>query len=249
MRSWLVWAAALSVWLTACGPIEIGFVITPTPSVTALVEPVIRIVTTRTSTTTVTASTPPTETPPPSETPVPPTSTRRPVIRTATATITPSETPSPSPSPTVTITPTPCAHTWFFSALVPARCPESAAQSSNAAAQRFERGRMIWFQIADRYFIFTGITSGSLLTVNGPLSGDPTPVGTPPPVGGFGILWRIGAPGVPAQRDVLGWAVELEFNYAAVLQCEVKDGNGQHCYLRLPEGPVVEYFKANWRQW
>lgn len=262
MKAGLWCAALLSAWLAACSPIEVGIVVTPTATSTARVEPVIQIAATRTAIVTVTSSGTPTgtfappTTPTPSDTPIPPTNTRRPIPRTATPSETPSTTPTPSVSPTVTLTPTPCAHTWFFSAPVPKRCPESAAVTAYAAAQRFERGRMLWLQMLDRYLVLVGAASGSLLTVDGPLPGDPTPIGTPPPpaglfepVSGFGILWRSGSTGVPAQRDVLGWATEPEFGYQAMLQCEVKVEDTQHCFIRLPEGPVVEHFRNNWRQW
>lgn len=264
----------MSLWLAGCGPIEVGFVVTPTASATVLVEPTVQIVATRTPTPTATVSATPTDTLEPTDTlappvtPVPPTNTRRPIVRPPSGTPAPTFTPTPSvtptmtPSPTLSVTPgpsptsTPCAHTWFFTAPVPDRCAEGPALRSVAAAESFERGRMIWIQATDNHYVFIGLTSGSFRKFAGPLPGDPNNrIGTPPPPGtfepvsGFGLIWRGEVPGSEGVRDQIGWALEPEFNYTAIQQCEVKVGDVQKCFLSLPNGALVEFSGSSWKQW
>lgn len=255
----------MSLWLAGCGAVEIGFVVTPTPSFTALITPTLRSETPRPPTLTPTASDTPTDPPTATETatatwtPIPPTNTRRPIVLPppTTPAPAPTETPTPTLTPTdgPTATPTPCAFAWFFAASLSERCAEGPPLRTSAAAESFERGRMIWLATTDTFYVFSGVTSGSFLKFSGPLPGDPSNrLGTPPPPGtfepvsGFGLLWRGEAPGSQGVRDLLGWALEPEFNYFATQQCELKTGDAQRCFLTLPNGALVELDGSSWKQ-
>lgn len=259
--------AGLGLLLTACGPVEIGLEpaapLTATPTRLAAVTLQPRPVGTRTPTLTPSPQ-PTTETPtsPPSPT-ASATATRRPATRAPALTAT--DTPSPTSTPTATVTPgpsptpTPCAHTWFFSETpAPAQCPAAAAATSPGASQRFERGRMLWVQSIDAYYILSGATSGDYrFTVGLVLKPNGSPdnrVGTPPPPGlvepvsGFGLLWRGEVVGVDGVREQLGWALEAEAPFSTPYQCTAAPETAV-CYVRDPDGRLTELGPGVWRQW
>lgn len=143
---------------------------------------------------------------------------------------------------------------WFF-ANAPARCPRTTPQTYQAAAERFERGRMIWLAEQGVYLIFIygdAQQNQPFLQHFDPLV--PIPGGgpdnrlglTPPPgrlepTSGFGLLWRGEVVGSERLHELLGWAIEPEFGYQARVQCEAGLAYSWSCYLELPEGGVINY--------
>jgi len=153
---------------------------------------------------------------------------------------------------------------WFFEN-APATCPALPLHSS-AAAQRFERGRMIWVAATGEYFAFfypPGGAQGEYRRVFDPLSLKPgasvdnrigltPPPGLHEPVSGFGLIWRGEVWGAEDIRPSLGWAVETEFGFQTVRQCEMALSAPLRCYLRTPEGTVISYYhygSPRWEYW
>jgi hypothetical protein len=149
-----------------------------------------------------------------------------------------------------------CHTTWFF-ADDPAAgiCPLQPTPSF-AAAQRFERGWMIWIEGLGRYVILENepLQEGDLRRrvtyVHDPLdvvrdtSEEVTaPDGFYAPISGFGLLWRGDTANRPAYREALGWALAPESGYETIHQCDNALPSGgrswQTCYLSGPEGDVV----------
>jgi hypothetical protein len=146
-----------------------------------------------------------------------------------------------------------CDATWFFSDEPQAGiCPREALHTY-AAAQHFERGIMIWLEKPGRYYIlegtalFEGATRNRVDIIEDPLevvqdtsSEVQPPPGLHAPVSGFGLVWRGDVTGSPGYRKRLGWALEPEFGYDAILQCDTAYPSGgrswQTCYLLGPEG-------------
>ncbi len=162
-----------------------------------------------------TATTPPTA--------PPPTPTQKPV-------------PTSQPTPTVpppTATPEPCAiaiapefasplaeHLDWLAAL---GCPLSEAGHTWAAEQRFQGGRMFWFEESDTIHILYAGTGTYAVEPDRYVEGDPedacpevgdAPAGLVKPVRGFNWHWCNTA-GV---RDQLGWGLEAEAGYEAIWQ-------------------------------
>lgn len=150
----------------------------------------------------------------------------------------------------------PCERTWFFSGEPQAGICPRAPLRSTAAAQRFERGLMIWLANPGRYYIFheTPVLEGAdrnrVDLINDPLqiSGDTADGYDPPdglyaPVSGFGLVWRGDVQQSAGYQQELGWALAPEFGYEAILQCDDALPSGgrswQTCYLQGPEGEVI----------
>jgi hypothetical protein len=149
-----------------------------------------------------------------------------------------------------------CDGTWFFSDEPQAGiCPREPLHSY-AAAQRFERGTMIWLEEPGRYYIlqgaplFEGAARKGVDIIDDPLeivrdtsSEVQAPPGLHAPVSGFGLVWRGDVAGSPGYRERLGWALEPELGYEAILQCDDALPSGgrswRTCYLRGPDGEVV----------
>ena len=184
--------------------------------------------------------------PPDASPPVTPTRTSTP---TATGTGTPTSTRTPSPAPD------PCENppSWFF-APAPEGCASAAPLNSQAAAQRFEHGQMLWVEAIDEYFVlFDGASQGApgnMLHLPAPLAFNPgaspdnrvpetPPPGLQQPVSGFGLIWRGEVAGTAGVRAALGWATQAEFGYAATYQCQAALADVWHCYLRAPNGQVL----------
>ena len=187
------------------------------------------------------------------------TPTRTPT-RVASAT-SPTSTASPSPSP---CPPTPA---WYVTPLPPV-CPATAPLISQAAAQRFERGQMLWIAALDQYVVlFDGSAAATrfMTYLPGPLdlkpgaSADNRVPATPPsgleqPVSGFGLIWRGEVVGSESVRAALGWATQAEFAYSTNHQCQASTTVEWSCYRRGPGGhilrlyytPGVGYFWDNW---
>jgi len=156
-----------------------------------------------------------------------------------------------------------CPLTWFFSDEPQAGiCPTEPVESA-AAAQRFERGTMIWLQQPGRYYVLEdallheqdvrkqlGVIQDPLEVVRDTSSGVIPPEGLYAPVSGFGLLWRGDVAGIAARagdstgyREALGWALVPEFTYDAILQCDDALPSGgrswQTCYLKGPGDEII----------
>lgn len=149
-----------------------------------------------------------------------------------------------------------CHTNWFFSDEPQAGiCPREPFRSY-AAAQRFERGIMIWLEQPGRYIILSkaGMDGQDEKTevyyVNDPLeivrdtSADiDPPEGLYAPVSGFGLVWRGDVSHSPGYRETLGWAIAPEFGYEAILQCDNAFPSGgrswQTCYLKGPDDEII----------
>ena len=156
-----------------------------------------------------------------------------------------------------------CSTTWFFSTEPQAGiCPREPVPSY-AAAQRFERGMMVWLQELGRYYILPGdplaAQGGQVQVVADPLEIVQDTAGQilPPqgllaPVSGFGLVWRGDVVGSPGFRDELGWALEPELGYQAIWQCDDAVPSGgrswQTCYLLGPDQRVIMFHPlGGWR--
>jgi hypothetical protein len=149
-----------------------------------------------------------------------------------------------------------CHVEWFFAdEWLVGGCPMEPIYT-HAAAQHFERGMMIWMEqpgeyvILDQNFVYTKMQK-QLDRIKDPLeiirntSADipSPPQGLYAPESGFGLVWRGDVSYSPGYRQALGWALEPEFGYEAVYQCDsgyVSSGIfWQFCYLKRPDGEVV----------
>ncbi len=184
---------------------------------------------------------------------------------TATLTVTPSPTATavltPTLTPTASTTPTPCGIAWFFTP-GPTDCPAGAAQTSAGAAERFERGQMLWMASNDTYYVLFNLgatpADGRLVFIrletlplkpgaNSDNQIDETPQpGLSQPIRGFGHIWRdevygdFAVLGGQTMRSVIGWAVEPEYAINATLQCaSARADTGQTCYLGIPGNRVI----------
>lgn len=140
---------------------------------------------------------------------------------------------------------------WFFSP-APALCPQGEASSSPGAAQRFERGVMIWRAEPDSFAIVH--EDGRYWIARAPyrFAEAPPVLAAPPgrfaPVSGFGDVWRgrivVDGPsplGEPLSA-LLGWAVEPERGVLIMSQCQrARAAAEQRCYLGSGDGLVVFY--------
>jgi LysM repeat protein len=188
-----------------------------------------------------------------------PPNARLPNTPTRTATPTPSATASATITPTPSLTPDPCqgqnAPAWFFTPAPPA-CPTAAAITSQAAAQRFEQGQMIWLGALDQYFVlFDGASASArtLLYLASPLDLKPgaspdnrvpetPPPGREQPLSGFGLIWRGEVVGTESARSLLGWATQSEFAFTTTCQCQASTTAEWNCYLRAPTGQILRFY-------
>jgi len=153
---------------------------------------------------------------------------------------------------------------WFFDD-PPGICPREAQLVSYAAAQRFEHGLLIWIEAQDTYYVLNdGFITPSgrqpiasklatLQILNGPLDLTPgasagnrveeePPNGFFEPVSGFGLVWRGEVVGIEDVRARLGWAVEPEYGFDTIYQCEMSCGSTWDCYLRGPQGEIFHLY-------
>jgi hypothetical protein len=159
-----------------------------------------------------------------------------------------------------TYTYAPCSSTWFFIP-APKYCPLEDAIVLEGAAQRFERGFMLWTRDRDAFYIFLDdgrywIVPAPYTFRDAPAVSDEPPPGRYKPISGFGDLWRgaIAVTGpVPLQeplRPLLGWAVEPEHTYTTEYQCHGgKRYEEQRCYMRGPSGEVVWFGPIGSGRW
>lgn len=186
----------------------------------------------------------------PTLTPSPTIEILSPTAAVSTAALTPRPRPTslpPDVSPAPTPSPTACPNPWFTS--VPAiTCPDAPAHKTEAAAQPFEHGWMIWLKTGGQYLIL--IDEGGFeqaadpLTITGDTSGNYSPPdGLFAPVSGFGLVWR-GDVSQSAGRNYpqrLGWASEAEFGFEAIIQCSHGPTPHWSCYLSGPRGGLIGY--------
>jgi hypothetical protein len=149
-----------------------------------------------------------------------------------------------------------CSGTWFYTNEPQSGICPLEALYTYAAAQRFERGLMVWLERPGRYYIVVDeqVVAGEQrkrldiisdpLTITGDTSqGIEAPSGLYAPVSGFGLVWRGDIEQSTGYRQVLGWALEPEFGYEAVLQCDNALPSGgrswQTCYLKGPGAEVL----------
>ena len=149
-----------------------------------------------------------------------------------------------------------CHTSWFFSDEFPAGVCPTAPVYSYAAAQRFERGTMIWTEELGRYLILEdallveGEARKRLSTIYDPLeivqdtSGQVEPPGgLLAPVSGFGLVWRGDVSGSPGYQESIGWALAPEFGYQAIFQCDDARPSGGRswvtCHLLGPDGEII----------
>jgi hypothetical protein len=148
-----------------------------------------------------------------------------------------------------------CTETWFYTAETQSGICPLEPVTTYAAAQHFQHGLMIWLDTPGRYYVFVeeplyaGEERKHLDQINDPLNitNDASQGLEPPqdlyaPVSGFGLVWRGDIKQSSGYRKILGWALEPEFGYQAILQCDdaLPSGgqNWQTCYLRGPGGDV-----------
>lgn len=190
--------------------------------------------------------------------PIPPSPT---ATSTATPTPTTTDVLTPTLTPTASATPTPCGTAWFFTP-GPADCPAGVAQTSSGAAERFERGQMVWMASNDTYFVLFNLgaspTDGRLVflrletlplkpgaNTDNRIDETPQP-GLSQPIRGFGHIWRdevygdFAVLGGQPMRAVIGWAVEPEYAINTTLQCSIaRPDSTQICYLGIPGNRVI----------
>jgi hypothetical protein len=148
-----------------------------------------------------------------------------------------------------------CHRTWFYTDAPQAGiCPQEPVRT-HAAAQRFERGMMIWLEQFGRYIILQETAGdegrrGRIAYLQDPLdvvrdtsAGVVAPDGLYAPASGFGLAWRGDVAGSPGFQETLGWALAPEFGYNALLQCDDALPSGgrswQTCRLQGPGGEVI----------
>jgi len=154
--------------------------------------------------------------------------------------------------------PWPCPQAYFFSP-APEACALYPATRTDAAEQRFERGRMIWMkglQLGDEALdgvIFVLYDNGwferfdDTWTEDQP-EGDPFIVPPPDlqqPIRGFGKLWREN----DAVRDRLGWAVEAEWGFPGAWQPELRESIPSIAYLLTYDGRILRLYDWQYGSW
>jgi len=149
---------------------------------------------------------------------------------------------------------------WFFSP-APKYAPLAPSTTREGAAQRFERGFMLWTREPDQFWIF--VDNGPFYVVNAPYTFQPgAAVPTKPPAGrfapssGFGRLWRgeiaVTGPGPLSEpvHKLLGWAVEPEHPYTTGYQCHGgAHYSEQRCYFRGAANEIVWIGPPGWGRW
>jgi hypothetical protein len=138
---------------------------------------------------------------------------------------------------------------WFLPN-PPARCPAAPVETSEAAAQPFEHGQMVWTKTSDTFYVFFNgdnqvfefashvhLKPGA--SPNNRVGG--APAGRVEPVSGFGMLWRGEFEEFSNVRQRLGWGLIPEFAYTSAYQCELGSGlKLWTCYLRVPDNKVLQ---------
>ena len=150
------------------------------------------------------------------------------------------------------------AEAWFFTG-APSGCPEAPPTTSNAAAQRFQRGLMIWIEEYDDIYVLFEDSSQTFRVFPDPLlsgattpepPGVPAPEGYFAPVRGFGSVWRGDVIGAADVGQRLGWALEAEYNFTTTYQRNLSFF-APYLYLQLPDGTVagLDINYGSWSIW
>jgi len=150
------------------------------------------------------------------------------------------------------------AKEWFFTG-APSGCPEAPPAASNAAAQRFQRGLMIWIEENDDIYVLFEDSSRTFRVFPDPLlsgASTPEPPGVPAPEGyfapvrGFGSIWRGDVAGTADVGQRLGWALEPEYNFTTTYQRNLSFF-APYLYLQLPDGTVagLDINYGSWSIW
>jgi WD40 repeat protein len=151
-----------------------------------------------------------------------------------------------------------CHTIWFFSDEPQAGICPTEPVASYAAAQRFERGTMIWLEQIGRYIIlderlvYEHDVRKQVHFVHDPLEiirDTSAEINPPPgfyaPESGFGPVWRGDVGDSSGYREILGWALAPEFGYEAVFQCDDALPSGgrswQTCYLKGPDDEIIVF--------
>jgi hypothetical protein len=160
-----------------------------------------------------------------------------------------------------------CHTTWFFSDEPQAGICPTEPIASYAAAQRFERGTMIWLEQLGRYVILdeallyeqdvrkrVSFVHDPLEIVRDTSAEIDPPEGLYAPESGFGLVWRGDVSDSPGYRESLGWALAPEFGYEAVFQCDDALPSGgrswRTCYLQGPDDEVIVFHPlGGWYLW
>jgi hypothetical protein len=137
-----------------------------------------------------------------------------------------------------------CPYDFFFT-IESELCPDGPAQSSWAAEQAFESGRMLWLQDENGekriYAFYANQRYSSFLDTWTSEEPQDDPSLTPPegkyqPIRGFGQVWR----NEPQVREQLGWALGPEQGFDTLYQ-DVSgfEWNNACHYLRTLDGRVI----------
>lgn len=144
-----------------------------------------------------------------------------------------------------------CNYHWFFIPS-PTDCPDDEARVSNATAQYFEHGVMIWVENTNFIYVFYAsanrinwFAQSNTWGVGMP---DTTLTDSPPdgyylPIRGFGLLWQDSN-----NRQELGWATSQEFAVQISEQCDDHIRTG-HCYISAPNGLIRFGRHGLWNFW
>jgi len=136
-----------------------------------------------------------------------------------------------------------CPDDWWFFEDPPNNCPQDRPQISDAAAQYFENGWMLWIEEYDAIYVFFE-GSGQTFTTFFDIASDgdtdddddeyQPPEGRYVPVSGFGLVWRR----EEWVRERLGWALAPEFGFDTTYQWESGLNYGR-LYLLDPEERIA----------
>lgn len=176
--------------------------------------------------------------------------------------------PTALPQPTATQEPITCTTPWFFEPAPAGLCPQTAAITSFAAAEQFERGQMFWIEANDLHFVlfnaqtlpndgrqtyqaFTPLVLLPGASIHNQILETP-PDGLFQPFSGFGLIWRNEVASLPADlRHIIGWATEREYGFTATFQCAAELNEVVTCFLQDPSGQIISFDWQNelWAYW
>lgn len=163
-------------------------------------------------------------------------------------------TPSATALTAHTAVPTPCSQPWLVENPPDSRCPSTTTETE-AAAQRFEHGIMVWLKDPGMYVIALDarvLPEWRQTWVFDPLTiyRDTSDQYTPPtrlyaPQSGFGLVWRGDvSPDGRGYKDLLGWALEPEVGYQGVLQTAYYSADHYVRYASTPFGVKLSFVQS-----
>lgn len=142
-----------------------------------------------------------------------------------------------------------CRYEWFTTPAADL-CPAGAPIITEAAAEPFERGYMLYLTNPGLYIVLNyddheAGTDGRYYRISDPLTIlDDTADRVSPPEGlyapesGFGLVWR-GDVLNGYYRTEIGWATEPEFGFTTTFQCDNATSQWQFCYVNHPSGNTI----------